>query len=276
MNLVEGSAICSGGIAIHAHLAIHIVGKYLGGAKVIGTTHHSFGLLGSTSSRSISRLLELLNSSTHQQRAVRVAQAQAIALVVVSGGISRLVLMVTSKCLDAHAGEVTEIVHTRSTIHQSAQVGRIKVTGSISSTSDGQITHWGIGGTDTHLAEVAFQAHESFACASSIAIVQRLSLTFSRVESAVCTINLPFVVEHCLQAIAQIFRTLEADTAVTQVADIGTSRLGLDTIRVHFLVATADVGDAVQGHGRLSGSSASGSQGGKCEQRFFHCKFLQG
>ncbi len=236
---------------------------------------------------------ELLNSSTHSERTTGVAYAHTITLFTFtsnsgssscrSGGFY---VVIANKCFNAYATELASIVNTVNTssiettvvIVASYQVGSLVVAGNG--------VHRSIVTAQQNLTEAAFQTHygatvETMTATNinqvTICIANLMSIasecTISRVETS-------FNVEYGRQTVTQVFLTFQAPAGARQVARHQTSCtcFGSSTTLFSFSLnnTVASVNDTVQSYGRLCGSSAHSSQSGNSNQRFFHCKFLQG
>ena len=66
------------------------------------------------------------------------------------------------------------------------------------------------------------------------------------------------------------------ETAGVKTGRLGNSLHALNVGSAGLALTNVNVSQTVQGHGRLSGSGAHSSQSSDSNQRFFHCKFLQG
>jgi len=113
------------------------------------------------------------------------------------------------------------------------------------------------------------QADGGFAAESSVDSLA--SSVGGGTSSAVVELETLLQSEDGLQTTAQIFRTLQAETAVVNAAIF---KNGLSFLTQVLDAAEPDVSSTVQLHGRLSGSGTSGGQHGQSDQRLFHIEFL--
>ena len=218
---------------------------------------------------------ELLNSSTDHERTTSIGYAHAITFSTITTGSNTstcdFVLVIANKRFNAYTTELTSVVNTVRTNSVEATTHCIVTSYQIRSleiiaTTNG--IHGGVVTTQQHLTEATFQTHYGATVKTTI-----LEITISRVKTS-------FNVEYGRQTVTQVFLTFQAPAGARQVARHQTSCtcFGSNATLFSFSLnnTVASVNNAVQSYGRLCGSSAHSSQSGNSNQRFFHCKFLQG
>ena len=254
---------------INPTVTSNVVGIQLGSCKVVGCTNTVFNTFERIPNDFSA---ELLNSTCYRERTCSIADAYAITFVTITR-ISTMatngcfLVVVANKCFNAYTTELTCVVNTVSTdsvkttvvIVASDQVGSLVVATNR--------VHWRVVTTQQHLTEAAFQTYYG------TAIETTSEITISRVEAS-------FNVEYGRQTVTQVFLAFQAPTGARQVARHQTSCTCFNGSATYFGFSlsntVASVNNAVQSYGRLCGSSAHSSQSGNSNQRFFHCKFLQG
>ena len=268
-----------------------------GSSEVIAGTNTVLSLL--SCSRCAVFGTELLNRSAYAEWATSIANAHTIALFTntvascstTSNCIHRcgcFVFVVTNKCFNAYATEFASIVNTVGTVSIKIFTDGATITQSDDAIASYQIRrleviattngiHGGVVTTQQHLTEATFQTHDGTTIEAAI------KATVSRIETS-------FNIEYGRQTVTQVFLAFQAPTGARQVARhqaytapffsnrkrcSGSSSTNTQLL-FSLLHTIASVDNTVQSYGRLCGSSAHSSQSGNSNQRFFHCKFLQG
>ena len=219
---------------------------------------------------------EILNSSAHSQGTTSVADAQAISfctLIFLLSNGSYFLIVVTNRCFNTNTTELARVVNTIDTV--SVEGVSTKTMNSVTSSYvnslviAGDRVHWSPVTTQQHLTEAAFQTNHGTTVKTTIPI------TVTGIETS-------FQRKYSRQAIAQILLTFKAKARAGQVAltRVHTSctifSSGTASFSFNLINTKTSINDTVQRNGRLCGSSAHSSQSGNSNQRFFHCKFLQG
>ena len=215
----------------------------------------------------------MLNSSTDHERTTSIGYAHAITFGTLTASSNTrnccFFVVIANKRFNAYTTELTRVVNTIGA--SSVETTKLIVTGyqirrlEVIATTNG--IHGGVVTTQQHLTEAALQTDNGTA-------VEAVG------EIAIDGVKACFNVEHGRQTVTQVFLAFQAPTRARQVARHQTSCTCFNGSATYFGFSlsntVASVNNAVQSYGRLCGSSAHSSQSGNSNQRFFHCKFLQG
>ncbi len=249
----------------------NVVGIQLGSCKVVGCTNTVFNTFERIPNAFSA---ELLNSTCYRERTCSIAYAYAITFVTITRSSTSatngcFLVIVANKCLNAYTTELTCVMNTVSTdsVKTTVVIVFSDQVGSLVAISATNGIHWRVVTTQQHLTEAAFQTHYGTTIEAAI------KATVSRIETS-------FNIEYGRQTVTQVFLAFQANARAGQVARHQTSCTCFGSNATYFnfglFNTVASVNNTVQSYGRLCGSSAHSSQSGNSNQRFFHCKFLQG